>query len=826
MEIFRCSCMTRALIAVVGLLSIATLTHAGGGSENVVVVVNQDSWASLAIANEYVQLRSIPPANVIYLKHLPDFEQVDLRAFRQAILKPVLDTIEQRGLAEQIDYIAYSSDIPCAVDIRSMLPKDMPKHVTPVASITGATYLSDLILKGDPAFADLNVNRYMRRPLTRRHPPVQVTSEDEIIFGNVSLLMRDLQWQESNGLLSDLLKRYPHEASLHYQLAVCQVHLNKLAQAIDSLNDAAESGFLNFRHLETAPHFRVLCEEDAFQDLLKRMRSTPFSVQPTRGFSHAYRWDAAGNVTDTDGHKYLLSTVLAVTSGRGNSVREAVESHRRSAAADFSRPGGTIYFMTNDNVRSEIRDWMFPAVVAQLSKLGVRGEIIAGTLPAGKTDVLGLMTGTSNFDWDAARSVILPGAICEHLTSTGGVLRETGHQTPLTDFIRAGAAGASGAVTEPYAIPEKFPSAHIHVHYARGCSLAESFYQSVAGPYQLLIVGDPLCRPWAEPPSPILEGIEPGATVQGVVTLQLRQHEGDKSRIAKYEIYLDGKFYRPSFTRKSFGFDTTKVGDGYHELRLVAVAAGMIETRGQTVLPFNVSNHDRLAMISIPLEVPHLLDQPLTVTAEARGACRIEIQHNARILTTIQGERGQATIDPRVLGLGSIRLQAVGYWEEGATGPVASTPCFLQIDAPTPLPALDIKFADTLEPGLLFTRDDATPLVIQHTRGGWLSKSGGMPGEQFELVGYFQVPIEDVYQFQVRSNADPEIHVDGKLLGQPVDKAWHLLPIPLQAGWHKLRIIGRIRVNPELELRFGGPGAISVASDCFQHFRGTSDRAP
>ena len=41
--------------------------RAGGGPENVAVVVNADSWASLAVANKYVALRRIPECNVIYL---------------------------------------------------------------------------------------------------------------------------------------------------------------------------------------------------------------------------------------------------------------------------------------------------------------------------------------------------------------------------------------------------------------------------------------------------------------------------------------------------------------------------------------------------------------------------------------------------------------------------------------------------------------------------------------------------------------------------------------------------------------------------------------
>ena len=79
------------------------------------------------------------------------------------------------------------------------------------------------------------------------------------------------------------------------------------------------------------------------------------------------------------------------------------------------------------------------------------------------------------------------------------MIEESG-QTPLSEFLRYGAAGASGTVIEPYAIPEKFPSPQIHVHYARGCTLAEAYYQSVHGPAQFLIVGDPLCRPWATIP--------------------------------------------------------------------------------------------------------------------------------------------------------------------------------------------------------------------------------------------------------------------------------------------------------------------------------------
>ena len=37
---------------------------------------------------------------------------------------------------------------------------------------------------------------------------------------------------------------------------------------------------------------------------------------------------------------------------------------------------------------------------------------------------------------------------------------------------------------------------NLFAYYAAGMSLAESFYLAVESPYQLLIVGDPLCRPY------------------------------------------------------------------------------------------------------------------------------------------------------------------------------------------------------------------------------------------------------------------------------------------------------------------------------------------
>ena len=185
--------------------------------------------------------------------------------------------------------------------------------------------------------------------------------------------------------------------------------------------------------------------------------------------------------------------MLSVTSGRGLSVREAIEHLRRSAAADSTFPGGSVYLMDNSDIRAGTRRPMFEPTVKLLQGLGVRAEIVQGTLPQGREDVMGLVAGSAGFDWTSSQSRILPGAICEHLTSFGGMMQENAGQTPLTEFLRHGAVLSSGTVTEPYAIAAKFPLPFLHAYYAQGCSAAEAFYQSLSGPYQLLIVGDPLC---------------------------------------------------------------------------------------------------------------------------------------------------------------------------------------------------------------------------------------------------------------------------------------------------------------------------------------------
>ncbi len=94
----------RTLVALAIILTLSQAfccpltAHAGLGPENILVVVNNQSWASKAVANEYVQLRSIPPTNVIYLDWKGNVEWCYGKPLVEGILKPTFDAITQRHL--------------------------------------------------------------------------------------------------------------------------------------------------------------------------------------------------------------------------------------------------------------------------------------------------------------------------------------------------------------------------------------------------------------------------------------------------------------------------------------------------------------------------------------------------------------------------------------------------------------------------------------------------------------------------------------------------------------------------------------------------------
>ena len=577
-------------LAVVVLLASITCglpaapARAGGGPENVFLVVNPASPDSLAVANAFASLRGVPPINVFMLPWTGSEEAVPIGKFRDVILGPVLRAIDARRLSTQIDCVVYSSGFPWKVDYAEELPAELQaKDQFPSGSLTGMTMLHAAVNSDAPLWLDPESNHYYR-PVAGDGVPAE-----------------------------------------------------------------------------------------------------------TRGFRSWYGWSRNGGLLEAGGTRYLLSAMLGVTAGRGNSVAEITAYLESAAAADGSRPPGTIYFMTSSDVRTTTRSGPFPAIVRALGELGVKAEIVAGTLPERKRDVAGLMAGTPTFNWRASGCAVVPGAICENLTSFGAVFAPSASQTPLSAFIRAGAAGSSGTVTEPYAIQAKFPHASLQLHYARGATLAEAFYQSVQSPYQLLVVGDPLCRPWAAIPRidvALLDGgvpLEPGEPLSGLLELaptgavpRPSDATAPAPQVDRFSLFVDGVRLAQCGAGERLPLDTTRLADGHHELSVAGSESTALESLGRWKRSVRVSNHGRSLSLRVePAQARQTGTVRIAVKGDGIDAAAVFAM--GRVLGRTSGPEATIEVPATLLGRGRVEIHATGRSGEGAAKAVNAEPVTIEV---------------------------------------------------------------------------------------------------------------------------------------------------
>ena len=131
-----------AILAVSLACGITAACRAGGGPENLFLVVNPANADSLAVANTFATLRQVPPINVFMLPWTGDQDSVPIGTFRDAILAPILRAIDARRLSTQIDCVVYSSGFPWRVDYADELSADLKAQDRfPAGSLTGMTML-------------------------------------------------------------------------------------------------------------------------------------------------------------------------------------------------------------------------------------------------------------------------------------------------------------------------------------------------------------------------------------------------------------------------------------------------------------------------------------------------------------------------------------------------------------------------------------------------------------------------------------------------------------------------------------------------------------
>ncbi|MGE3771675.1 MAG: TIGR03790 family protein [Gammaproteobacteria bacterium] len=174
-------------------------------------------------------------------------------------------------------------------------------------------------------------------------------------------------------------------------------------------------------------------------------------------------------------------------------AEQLIDRGRRSDRTGARTPGRAYLVVTPERARST-RAPAFPAIRAALGdRLPI--ELVQAAGIRDRYDVRFYFTGIARVPWLETLG-FLPGALADHLTSTGGVLNGE-HQMSVLRWLEAGATASYGTVVEPCNFPQKFPNPAIAMRrYLDGETAIEAYWKSVAWPGQGLFVGEPLARPF------------------------------------------------------------------------------------------------------------------------------------------------------------------------------------------------------------------------------------------------------------------------------------------------------------------------------------------
>ena len=176
------------------------------------------------------------------------------------------------------------------------------------------------------------------------------------------------------------------------------------------------------------------------------------------------------------------------------SVEQAQALIGRGKISGFSVPRASAYFLVTSDASRSSRARLYPKS-GRIPQLKLTIKTIKADSIEGVNDIMFYQTGLASVPkLDTLH--FLPGALADHLTSSGGDLLGTGQMSSLR-WLEAGATASYGTVSEPCNYPQKFPNPMVLLqHYLSGASAIEAYWKSVAWPSQGLFIGEPLASPY------------------------------------------------------------------------------------------------------------------------------------------------------------------------------------------------------------------------------------------------------------------------------------------------------------------------------------------
>lgn len=173
----------------------------------------------------------------------------------------------------------------------------------------------------------------------------------------------------------------------------------------------------------------------------------------------------------------------------------------RGVASDHQLAGpgvaqvNAVFVKTADKARN-VRWVLFPPATPPAVSTAVRVNVVDAADAEPLSRVFLYQTGLVRMD-SIDKSQWLPGALADHLTSSGGQLLSSAQMSVL-DWLEAGATASYGTVSEPCNHLQKFPHPQVLLlNYIQGTTALEAYWRSVAWPAQGVFVGEPLAAPFS-----------------------------------------------------------------------------------------------------------------------------------------------------------------------------------------------------------------------------------------------------------------------------------------------------------------------------------------
>jgi uncharacterized protein (TIGR03790 family) len=166
----------------------------------------------------------------------------------------------------------------------------------------------------------------------------------------------------------------------------------------------------------------------------------------------------------------------------------------RGIAADGTLPQGTAYLMSTSDKQRNVRARDY-RLTYHVMRDWFKTQVLKGDALMDRDDVMFYFTGKTHID-GLDSLTFLPGALADHLTSSGGVLTGRKQMSALR-WLEAGASGSYGTVVEPCNHLGKFPEPRLVMgHYTHGDTLLEAYWKSVQQPGEGIFIGEPLAAPF------------------------------------------------------------------------------------------------------------------------------------------------------------------------------------------------------------------------------------------------------------------------------------------------------------------------------------------